>query len=100
MTIPMNYNNMGFMNERISNVPANEHKDTPAKVEVDPTDLAAVKAMTWGKLVETMANMPPGASCLPIGRELLDRMEGRPVQRTDARVLTKSEGEIIIKLVD
>ena len=66
----------------------------------DYNDYNAVKAMTWQKLVDTLAAMPPGASVLPLAREIMDRIDGRPVQRTDARVLTQSKGEIVIKLVD
>lgn len=69
-------------------------------VKIDHNDYAAVKAMTWGKLVDTLAAMPPGAAVLPLAREIMDRIEGRPVQRTDSRVLTQSKGEIVIKLVD
>ena len=72
----------------------------PIAPTIDYNDYGAVKAMTWKKLVDTLDAMPPGAAVLPLAREVMDRIEGRPVQRTDSRVLTQSKGEIVIKLVD
>ena len=73
---------------------------SPNAITVDPSDINAVKAMVWDKLVTIASTMPANGQALPVLRELMDRMEGRPVQRTDSRVLTQSKGEIIIKLVD
>lgn len=61
---------------------------------IDPTDDIAVKAMVWDKLVAIASAMPPNASALPILRELLDRIEGKPMQRTqnlNAQVPVKNE---------
>ena len=76
------------------------HKDAPARVDIR-TDMNANEwnAMSDAKLQELLQTSS-GALLLACVRESKDRLQGRPVQRTDARVLTKSEGEIIIKLVD
>lgn len=50
------------------------------QAEIDPTDLAAVKAMVWSKLVQIAAVMPANAQGLPILREIMDRLDGKPAQ--------------------
>lgn len=59
-------------------------------MEIDPTDSEAVKAMVWDKLVAIASTIAPNAQALPILREIMDRIEGKPVSRTDihAKVLS------------
>lgn len=49
-------------------------------LSIDPTDVVAVRAMVWDKLVRIAAVAPPNAALLPILRELMDRIEGKPAQ--------------------
>lgn len=64
---------------------------TPAEpLTIDATDVGAVRAMVWDKLVRIAAVAPPNASLLPILRELMDRIEGKPAQSVhlDATIKT------------
>lgn len=65
--------------------------------DIDSADLSAVRAMVWDKLVRIAAVAPPNASLLPILRELMDRIEGKPAQSVhlDATVKTISVNAII-----
>lgn len=92
MTLPLHSNNMTIMKERISEIPPASQPTTPPgePLTIDATDVGAVRAMVWDKLVRIAAVAPPNASLLPILRELMDRIEGKPAQSVhlDATVKT------------
>lgn len=48
--------------------------------QIDPTDVKAVRAMVWDKLVAIASVMPPNDKALPILREIMDRIDGKPSQ--------------------
>lgn len=82
-------------------MPESMKTNPPAVQAPIRTDMTANEwnSMSDAKLQELLQTSS-GALLLACIRESKDRLQGRPVQRTDARVLTKSEGEIVIKLVD
>lgn len=71
------------MKERVSEIPMVNNPVSIVGPEIDPTDLKAVKAMVWSKLVQTAAVMPANDKCLPILREIMDRLDGKPRQQID-----------------
>ena len=50
-------------------------------VPIDVNDIEAVKAMVWEKLVTIAHTMPACDKALPILREIMDRIDGKPVQK-------------------
>lgn len=69
----------------------------PPSTQIDPTDLQAVKTMVWRKLVETAAIMPPSDKCLPILRELLDRIDGKSMQRVQTASVVTTVDMVALK---
>ena len=67
--------------------------------QIDTTDVEAVKAMVWDKLVAIASVLPPNAAALPVLRELLDRIEGKPMQRTESKILAAVESRVVIEIV-
>lgn len=76
-----------------------EATNTHIATQIDPTDAEAVKAMVWDKLVAMASVMPANASALPVLRELLDRIEGKPMQRTESKILAAIESRVVIEIV-
>lgn len=50
-------------------------------IEVDAANTEAVRSMVWDKLVAIAATLPATAQALPVLREIMDRLEGKPMQR-------------------
>lgn len=55
----------------------------PQAPQIDPTDVNAVKAMTWAKLVQIASTIAPNDKALPVLREIMDRLDGKPRQQID-----------------
>jgi hypothetical protein len=76
-------------------------------VQVDPSDLIAVKAMVWDKLVAIAAVMPANEKGLPILREIMDRIDGKAVAKQETKILAAVKhnidnmpGDIFLTAID
>lgn len=78
------------MRERVSEIPKAIEQEAPQSSEIDPTDVKAVREMVWSKLVAIAATMPPNGQALPILREIMDRLEGKPAQTVAMTVKDES----------
>lgn len=85
------------MKERISDIPSVISQDLAA-IRIDPTDDEAILAGAKAELVKMLCNAHlPANLKVNVIRELLDRIEGKAIQRTDARIAV---AEVPKKLIE
>lgn len=108
LTLPLKFNNMAFMKERISETLLNGcDAPQPQESPISADDMAAMlespeklKSLAKSALIEIIRHSSKTPQLVPAIKELLDRVEGKSKERIEASVTVQHNAGDMLMLTD
>lgn len=79
-------------------VPEPEKPVEPEPLDIDVTDKDALRELSFKALAQVLANGKSDASIVAAAKELLDRIDGKPVQQVNQNVQGQVQQQVIVQV--